>query len=124
MKKYLPRKRKITRRFTGPTGLDSILSSALKRHGINRQVTAAMIVVKANELIDSQLDDHLKRDVKVISFAKNVILVACRHPAAVYEAQGFGEVIKKNIEEEFPSITIEKVFFHINQEPWGPGEYN
>lgn len=108
------------RKFTGPAKIDNMMSYALNRHGIKKQVTAAMITVRVNELIKEFLAPHISKDVHAISYAKEVILVACRHPAAVYEAQAIHDPVKKTIEAEFPKITISKVNFHINQEPWMP----
>lgn len=92
-----------------PTGIDNLMSDFLKRHGFERQVTSAMIVQKARELIVDLLPTHAKGDVRVISFNDSVLKVAVRHAAAGFEVGLIAERLRDILLREFPSTDIAKI---------------
>lgn len=111
-------KKKKARPFTGPTGLGSIASSVLKRYGIERQVTSALVVQKANEYLNEQLDIVAKPDVCALSYANQVLTIACRHPEARYVIDPFRNGLKHHLEVCFPALSINEIVCRINTEPW------
>lgn len=95
------------------------MSAAMKRHGIAKQVTAALLVKRARELAQEALDDHVANDVFVVSYHSNVLHVACRHPAAVRAAQVISTPLKEELEIDFPQITIKTISCRVQ-----PGAFN
>lgn len=85
------------------------MSAAMKRHGIAKQVTAALLVKRARELANEALDDHVAEDVYVVSYHGNILHVACRHPAAVRAAQVISTPLKQELEIDFPRVTIKTI---------------
>ena len=94
------------------------MESALARHNIGRQVTAAMIVTTADGLLRGLVDSYMIPDVKVLSYKQSQIVVACRHPAAVHAMQPLCQVLKERIEESIPHAHIANVTARMHPEAW------
>ena len=94
------------------------MSSALARHNIGRQVTAAMIVKMADDILHDMADSYTKPDVKVLSYKQASLVVACRHPAAVHAMQPICEVLKAKVEEAIPTAQIISVIARMHPEEW------
>lgn len=100
------------------TGMDSLVSGILSRHGIKRQVTSAMIVSSAQRIIISLVPEVAVNDVKVISFTENDLRVACRHSAASHTVSKYGEKLINQLKEKFPDIQLERVTHRIDPYAW------
>ena len=98
--------------------MGGLMQSALARHNIGRQVTAAMIVTTADDLLHNMIDMHMKPDVKVLSYKQGQLIVACRHPAAVDAMQTFCPVLKLRVEEAIPTAHLVSVFARMQPEAW------
>ncbi|RMD51769.1 hypothetical protein D6827_01510 [Candidatus Parcubacteria bacterium] len=107
-------KRQSRRYQKNAVSLNDIINSALSRHGIARQVTAAMAVKKAQAILLSLIDDVLHDDMRVISFTDNILNIACRHPAAAHHCQRIEKDLIYSLHRELPSITVEKINYKIN----------
>ncbi|MCH8049363.1 hypothetical protein IH979_01485 [Patescibacteria group bacterium] len=103
--------------------MNDILRDALKRHGIERQVTAARIVKRANELLEMALDNHVRKDVKIISFIQEELFAACRHPAALRQANRSTVDLKAQLEVDFPEQTIRRIVCRLDPDSWDPTSY-
>jgi len=99
---------------THPDKIDSLMTGALKRHGIGVQVQAAMIVKQANELLDELIRPEHRVDVRVVSYKQAELHVACRHAQARYMVDGVQDRIQTHIEEQFPSVTITRLYCRID----------
>lgn len=96
------------------------MEQAMARHGIRRQVTAALLVQRANELILDALDKHVHSDVRVVSFYNNTLHIACKHSAAVRAAQIIADPLKSELEIHFPSVTIKQVYCRVDPSAVNP----
>ncbi len=97
-----------------PDQMNSLIGGALKRHGIGAQVEAAMIVKRANELLDRVLDERYLVDARVVSFQQTVLHVACRHAPARHMIESVRVQICDELEQQFPSITIDRILCRID----------
>ena len=101
-----------------PIGIGSLIEATLGRHGIKKQVTAAMVVVRANELLVEYLQPPLRDDVRAASYKDNRLTLGCRTAASAYEVQPLIADIGKRIEEYIPDITIVGYDVRIKPEMW------
>lgn len=101
-----------------PIGIGKLLEATLGRHGIKKQVTAAMVVVRANELLAEYLQPPLRDDVRTASYNDSKLTLGCRTAAAAYEVQPLMADIGKRIEEYIPDITITSYDVRIKPEMW------
>ena len=99
-------------------GLGGLLESALGRHGISKQVTAAMIVVRANEILQDLLTPPLSEDVKALVYKDGVLTIACKNAAAGFDIANMSEALGKSLETEFSDITITRVEHRVKPEAW------
>ena len=98
--------------------LKNMLGGALARHGITRQVTAAMVVVRANEVLAEMLGKPLVDDVRALSFRDGRLSLACRHASAAYDAEPCTEALAHRLEEAIPDVSIVAIDVRVNPEPW------
>jgi hypothetical protein len=87
------------------SSVGSMMDGLLSRHGIGKQVLSANIVTSADRYLQSVLPEEMKGDVRALSFKDGVLTLACRHSAALYDAEGFAHALQRKLEEEFPSQT-------------------
>lgn len=87
-------------------GISDLLTQSLKRHGIERQVTAARIIEVAQEILLSLVSESAKKDVRVLSFFGNALRIACRHPAAAQEVRRATPALLADMARAFPDRTI------------------
>lgn len=99
-------------------GLNHLLNSALKRHGIAKQVTATIIVQRANDLLASMARHPLAGDVRAVTFNNNVLVIACKHSAASYDVQALLPQLKLLLEQHFPDKTFSRVVTRISPAEW------
>jgi hypothetical protein len=99
-------------------GISGLLESALGRHGITKQVTAALIVVKANEILAEMLTPPLSEDVKALVYKDGILTIACKNAAAGFDIANMGEAIGKQLETEFSDVTITRVEHRVKPEVW------
>jgi len=101
-----------------PIGIRSLIEATLGRHGIKKQVTAAMVVVRANEMLAEFLESPLRDDVLAASFKDDRLTLGCRTASAAYAIQPFIEDIGRRIEEYIPDITVVGYDVRIKPELW------
>lgn len=100
-------------------GLGNLLTSALNRHGIQKQVTATMIVQRANQiLLDIVAGTPLVEDVRVIVYKNDELIVACRHAAASYDAQQILPTLGKELERSFPDKSFRRIVARVSGQEW------
>ncbi len=95
-----------------------LMTSALARHNIGRQVNAAMIVTAADNVLRGLVDSYMKPDVKVLSYKHAQLVIACRHPAAVNAMHPLCDMLKQRIEETIPNANIVTVIARMHPEAW------
>jgi hypothetical protein len=93
--------------------ISSLMSGALQRHGIAKQVNSAMVVDRAKNWLTDRLDPELLADLTVVSFAADVLTIDCRHPASVRLAQSLSSALELDLTQRFPSLTIKQIFCRL-----------
>lgn len=100
-------------------GLDNLLTAALNRHGIQKQVTATLIVQRANTLLSALVQGTpLAADVYVISYKNDELVVACRHAAASFDAQALLVQLRADLECSFPKKTFSRIITRLSGAEW------
>lgn len=103
-------------------GIGNLLSGALKRHGIDRQVTATVIVARANEVLAGLVaGTPMQGDVQVVVYKDQELVIACPHAAASHDVQGFVPMLQAELEQLFPDKTFRKVVTRIVPAAWYNG---
>ncbi len=92
------------------TKIGSLLEGALRRHGVAKQVTAAIIVDRANEVLDELFGDSaFRKDVRAISYANGVLIIGCDNAGASYDLDGMSSRILARLAEEVPEAEVHTV---------------
>lgn len=103
-------------------GIGNLLTSALKRHGIDRQVTATVIVAKANEILAVLTEGTpLHDDVSVVAYKEQELIIACPHAPASHDVQGFLPALQAELERQFPDKTFRRMVTRIVPAAWYNG---
>ena len=84
----------------------SLADGLLARHKIGKQILSANVVAEAQGLLASFTSEETLPDVKAVSYKDGILLVGCRHSAALYDAEGFAPHLEKQLQEQFPSLSI------------------
>lgn len=98
--------------------MDDLMKSALARHRIKRQVSSAMIVQHAQNLLLEYLDMHMKPDIKVLSFVNKDIVIAFRHPAAKFAFQSILPAYEKALRDSLPDQEITRIICRTIPDAW------
>jgi hypothetical protein len=80
-----------------------LFAKRLKSLGIDRQVDAAVIVSRAQEIIDKELGQRGKDNLRVISYKKGVLKIAASSGAWAAEC--------RKVEAELNKLRIHRVYF-------------
>ena len=92
------------------TKIGNLLEGALRRHGVAKQVTAAIIVDRANEILDEILGtSDLRQDVYAISYTSGTLVIGCKNAAASYDVDGMIPAIRSRLAEEVPEAEIHTI---------------
>lgn len=102
-------------------GLKHLLSGALRRHHIDRAVTAAMVVERANELLKSVASPALCEDARVVVYRENELLIACANSAAAFDVQSAFDSLRRELEQSFPECRFTRIRTVIRPESWYNG---
>lgn len=103
-------------------GLENLLTGALKRHGIAIQVTATVIVARANEVLAVLLmGTPMQGDVTVVAYKEQELIIACPHAAASYDVNGFLPALQAELERQFPDKTFSRIVTRIVPAAWYNG---
>lgn len=114
--KYVPPVRP-NRKRTSLTSITNMLQGALKRHGVSAQVTAAIIVDRANEVLDDLLGNSpMRNDVQVISVQNGTIVIGCKNAAASYDIDGMQKEIMARVNHEVPEADIRAITARVQIE--------
>ena len=97
-----------------PTGINSLMSGLIDRHGIKKQVTSAMMVRKANDLLKDFLPEHAQEDLRTISFTEDILKVAARHAAAAHTLQDVRQLLEDALARAFPDVQIKNIIHQIH----------
>lgn len=94
-----------------------MLQGALKRHGVAAQVTAAIIVDRANEVLDDLLGPSpIRSDVQAISVQNGTIVIGCKNAAASYDIDGMQKEIMARINAAVPEADIHAIIARVQIE--------
>ena len=106
-----------------PTGINNLISGALKRHGIEKQVTSAMIVDHARRFLIELLPPELQTDIQVTSYQFGELIIDCRHSTAANEAQNYTPLLQIELQKYFPTLTISKIFCRLRSSNFNQPEH-
>jgi hypothetical protein len=99
------------------TKISNLLQSALGRHGITKQVTAAMVVQRAEEVLAEMIaGTPLVGDVRVASYRNNEMLLGCANAPASYDVEAMIPEFLHRMAAECPEATITKVIARVHIE--------
>jgi hypothetical protein len=105
------------RKRTSLTSITNMLQGALKRHGVAAQVTAAIIVDRANEVLDDLLGPSpIRSDVQAISVQNGTIVIGCKNAAASYDIDGMQKEIMARINAAVPEADIHAIIARVQIE--------
>ncbi|MFA6130736.1 MAG: hypothetical protein WC730_00515 [Patescibacteria group bacterium] len=90
-------------------GMGDLMSGAMRRHGIERQITAAMIVEKAKEYLPQVFEPAACLDLVVISYQNERLSIGCRHSEAMYLVTAKRDALKELLEQDFPATMIRDI---------------
>ena len=103
--------------------IGNLLGNAMKRHGIDRQVTATVIVARANEILNVLVTGTpLFGDVTVVVYKDSELVIACPHAPASHDVQGFIPPLLAELEVAFPDKAFRKVVTRIVPASWYTGQ--
>lgn len=89
------------------TKLDGLLNGALRRHGVMHQVASALVVERANDVLDELiLHTAMRQQVFAVSFDRGTLVIGCVNAGASYEIDGMQEQIRVAMKERMPEIEI------------------
>lgn len=99
------------------TKIGNLLEGALRRHGVAKQVTAAMIIDRTNEVLDELLGaSALRSDVNALSIVNGTLVIACRNAGASYDIDGMIPELKVKLREEIPEADIHTIIPRVHIE--------
>jgi len=105
------------RRRSSLTQISKMLEGTLKRHGITKQVTAAIIVERAKEILAEMVaGTPLEDDVRVASYAAGILIVGCANSPATFDINGMIPTILARIQSEIPEADITKIIARVQIE--------
>lgn len=99
-------------------GIDNLLGGMLQRHGIVKQVTATMVVQRANAILSELAQPPLVMDIVATVYHDGELVVACKHTAASYDFQPILPALRENLERSFPNMTFGKIHTRISPAEW------
>lgn len=88
------------------SSIGGMFEGMMRRHGISRQILAANLLKRGEEELALLLPPEMLTDVRPLSFKEGLLILACRHHAALYDAEGLGSALGRKLEEHFPNISI------------------
>lgn len=105
------------RRRSSLTQISKMLEGTLKRHGITKQVTAAIIVDRAKEILAEMVaGTPLADDVRVASYAAGILILGCANSPATFDINGMIPTILARIQSEIPEADITKIIARVQIE--------
>lgn len=102
--------------------LAHLLQGALHRHGIKKQVTATVVVAKANIILESLAVGPLAEDVRAVVYKNDELILACKHAAASFDISHILPSLKAELEIAFPNHTFAHIVVRIAPHEWYNGE--
>jgi hypothetical protein len=104
-----------------PMGLSSIRDllsgSAFNRAGVQRSITASMVVEAANRIIPGYLTGMIVYEVVAISFKDGVLRLRAKSAAAGHGVRGIESFMLKRLQQDFPEVKINRITTTISKEP-------
>lgn len=105
------------RKRSSLTQISKMLEGTLRRHGITKQVTAAIIVDRAKDILAEMLEGSpLADDVRVSSYAGGILILGCENAPATFDINGMIPTILARIQSEIPEADITKIIARVQKE--------
>ncbi|PJE76446.1 hypothetical protein COV05_03705 [Candidatus Uhrbacteria bacterium CG10_big_fil_rev_8_21_14_0_10_48_16] len=96
---------------------DLLSGSAFNRPGVRRSIASSMVVEAANRNIPGYLTGMLVYDVVAISFKDGVLRLRVKSAAARHGVRGIEKQLLEKLQQEFPSVTFDKISVFLSKEP-------
>ena len=99
------------------TKIGNLLDGALRRHGVAKQVTAAIIIDRVNAVLDDMFGSSpLRSDVSALSIVNGTLTLACKNAGASYDIDGMIPELKAKLREEIPEAEIHTIVPRVHIE--------
>lgn len=89
------------------------MSDFMNRHGFEKQMTAAMLVKKANEHLPEILGD-VAEDVRAISFVEGRLKIAVKNASAGFTVAQIADELRDRLLRDFPSAEISSIMHKLD----------
>ncbi|MBI2476712.1 DUF721 domain-containing protein [Candidatus Uhrbacteria bacterium] len=97
--------------------LTTLLSTAMSRAGIVRQVSSAQIVQAGNEALERLLGDGVLLHARCVSFVEGRLCVSCRNATLGEEIRMQQDAIITDVIRKAPRASIERVSIQYEEAP-------
>ena len=105
------------RKKTSLTNIGNLLDGALRRHGVAKQVMAAIIIDRVNVLLDEMLESSpLRSDVNALSIINGTLVIACANAGASYDLDGILPELTAKLRDEIPEAEIHTIIPRVHIE--------
>lgn len=89
--------------------IGELLGRAMKRAGIEREVTLAQLLEAANDAVAKVLPPGRSADARAVSLRDGLLLVACRHTAAVQAVSRAANEVLAALKRAAPRADIRRL---------------
>lgn len=89
--------------------LKDLLTDAVRRANIGRQVTAAQIVLVSNEYFDKNLFGRRRSDVRAVSFKNGAIMIGCLNSSASQYVSQLKNELLEHVQKQIPKSDIKRI---------------
>ncbi len=93
--------------------IGDLLGRAIKRAGIEREVTRAQLLEAANEAVAKALPAGHAADAKAVSLKDGLLLVACRHAAAASAVSRAGNEVLAALKRAAPRADVRRLLTRV-----------
>jgi len=89
--------------------IKGLIGTSLARHGIEREVTAHLVVKTAHEILQELLPPYAKNDIAVRSFHDATLRIACAHAIALSHFRQHETRLRERLVQKLPRIDLKRV---------------
>ncbi len=100
-------------RSRSPLPISALLGTAVKRAGIEREVTLAQIIEAANDAVAALLPPGRQADARAQSLRDGVLTVLCRHASAAQLVTRQAAAIVDAVKRAAPKADIRRVLVRV-----------
>ena len=99
-----------------PISIKDLLKPAVKRAGIEKEVTMAQLLEAGNEAVAKLLPPGHQLDARVISLREGVLMVACRHASASFAVSRGANHVLDAVKRAAPRADVRRLVARVEAE--------